>query len=99
MRSGTAKDGHDGAWPFSMGKGPPCGLFGADVQFMAHPENGWISSMVAPLLSDWAEFDALRIDTGCAAFRRFGEQLDTFAAGAAGLLIGLLMLKNAVRSR
>ncbi|MGD9497298.1 MAG: hypothetical protein AB7Y46_13450, partial [Armatimonadota bacterium] len=28
------------------------GLFGADVQFMAHPETGWISSMVAPLLED-----------------------------------------------
>ncbi len=38
------------------------GLLGGDVQFMAHPENGWISSMVAPLLDDWSQFDSLAFD-------------------------------------
>ena len=30
------------------------GLLGGDVQYMCH-DNGWISSMIPPLLKDWAE--------------------------------------------
>ena len=60
------------------------GLVGGEVQFMCHPENGWISSMVAPLLQDWAEFDRLRFDRDHPWFRRFVEQLRVFVSGAAG---------------
>jgi hypothetical protein len=47
------------AYLSEMDQGLYGGLLGGKVQFMAHPENGWISSMVAPLLKDWTEFDAL----------------------------------------
>ncbi len=60
------------------------GLLGGDVQFMAHPENGWISSMVAPILDDWADFDRLRLDTNHPWFRQFKDQTETFAKSAAG---------------
>ena len=38
------------------------GLLGGEVRFLAHPDVGWISSMVPPLLNDWSEFDRLRFD-------------------------------------
>ena len=60
------------------------GLLGGDVQFMAHPENGWISSMVAPLLDDWSQFDQLRFDRSHPWFERYLRQLATFIEGAAG---------------
>jgi len=51
---------------------------------MAHPESGWISSMVAPLLRDWSEFDRLRLDRGHPWFERYRRQLQLLVAGAAG---------------
>lgn len=60
------------------------GLLGGEVQFMAHPESGWISSMVAPLLKDWSEFDALQFDPSHPWFRRYVMQMKTFAKAAAG---------------
>ncbi len=60
------------------------GMLGGKVQYMAHPENGWISSMVAPLVEDWAGFDALAIDAEASIFKRFRRQLDVYLAAAAG---------------
>jgi hypothetical protein len=60
------------------------GLLGGNVQFMAHPENGWISSMVPPLLDDWSQFDSLRLDRSHPWFARYTKQLDTFVEAAAG---------------
>ncbi len=60
------------------------GLLGGDVQFMAHPENGWISSMVAPLLDDWSQFDRLRFDPSHPWFGRYIAQTEAFAKAAAG---------------
>ena len=60
------------------------GLLGGEVQFMAHPDTGWISSMVAPLLADWSEFDALRFDRAHPWFRRYEHQTKTFAEAARG---------------
>jgi hypothetical protein len=67
-----------------MDQGLYGGLLGGKVQFMAHPENGWISSMVAPLLADWSEFDRLRFDPAHPWFQRYVTQLKTFVAAAAG---------------
>lgn len=61
-------------------------LIGGDVQFMCH-ENGWISSMVAPILADWSEFDALQAKGPVTVhpwFERYLHQLDIFRAGAEG---------------
>ena len=60
------------------------GVLGGKVQFMAHPDTGWISSMVAPLLDDWHQFDALRFDRSHPWFQRYLNQLSTFVEGAVG---------------
>ena len=60
------------------------GVLGGQVEFMCHPENGWISSMVKPLLSDWSEFDALHIDLNHPWFRRYRHQLAIFRQHAQG---------------
>jgi hypothetical protein len=67
-----------------MDQGLYGGLLGGDVQFMTHTENGWISSMVAPLLDDWAGFDSLSFDRSHPWFGRYLKQLDTFVKAAAG---------------
>jgi hypothetical protein len=58
------------------------GLVGGEVRFLCDSETGWISSMVPPLITDWAEFDNLRLDEGHPWFRRYLEQLEVFAEGA-----------------
>jgi len=72
------------AYLSEMDQGLYGGLLGGNVQFMAHPESGWISSMVAPLLGDWSEFDRLRLDPAHPWFARYLRQLGVFVAGAAG---------------
>jgi hypothetical protein len=60
------------------------GLLGGEVQFMAHPENGWISSMVPPLLQDWVEFEALHFDASHPWWQRYLNQLNLFVERASG---------------
>ncbi len=60
------------------------GTVGGEVRYMAHPENGWISSMVPPLLTDLSAFDSLAVNTESEAFRRFRRQLEVYASGARG---------------
>jgi len=60
------------------------GLLGGAVQFMSHPESGWISSMVAPLLKDWSDLDRLRFDPAHPWFQRYLRQLNVFTEAAAG---------------
>jgi hypothetical protein len=72
------------AYLSEMDQGLYGGLLGGEVQFMAHPENGWISSMVAPLLRDWSEFDRLRFDPNHEWFERYREQLRVFVEAARG---------------
>ncbi len=60
------------------------GLLGAEVQFTADPATGWISSMVPPLLKEWSEFDRLRFDPEHPWWRRYVQQLETFAAAGCG---------------
>ena len=60
------------------------GLLGAEVRFLAHPDVGWISSMVPPLLKDWSEFDRLRFDPGHLWWRRYQRQLEVFVTRSQG---------------
>ncbi|NLF72119.1 MAG: hypothetical protein GX575_24060 [Candidatus Anammoximicrobium sp.] len=83
-RSDVEDDSIPAAYLSEMDQGLYGGMVGGDVRFMAHPENGWISSMVAPLLPDWSEFDRLRIDRAALWFQRYLAQLDAFVAAAAG---------------
>lgn len=83
-RAGVEDDSVPCAYLSEFDQGLYGGLVGGQVQFMCHPENGWISSMVAPLLQEWSEFDRLRFDRDHPWFRRFVEQLRIFVAGATG---------------
>jgi hypothetical protein len=83
-RAAVEDDSVPSAYLSEMDQGLYGGLVGGNVQFMAHPENGWISSMVAPLLDDWSGFDGLRFDRSHPWFDRYVRQLDTFVEGAAG---------------
>ncbi len=60
------------------------GLLGAEVRFLAHPDVGWISSMVPPLLRDWSELDHLRFDPESFWWQRYLKQLEVFVAASNG---------------
>jgi hypothetical protein len=83
-RADVEDDSIPAAYLSEMDQGLYGGMVGGEVRFMAHPENGWISSMVAPLLKDWSQFDRLRLDPGHRWFERYRDQLRIFAEGAAG---------------
>jgi len=83
-RAAVEDDSVPAAYLSEMDQGLYGGLLGGNVQFMAHPDNGWISSMVAPLLDDWAQFDRLHFDRCHPWFERYLRQLDAFVEGSAG---------------
>lgn len=60
------------------------GLLGGDVRFLVHPENGWISSMVPPLLASWSEFDRLELREDTAWLGRYRNQMGVFVEKARG---------------
>ena len=83
-RASIEDDSVPSAYLSELDQGLYGGLLGGGVQFMAHPESGWISSMVKPILSDWSGLDRLRFDPGHPWFRRYLDQLDVFSRAAAG---------------
>ena len=72
------------AYLSEMDQGLYGGLVGGDVRFVAHPDNGWVSSMVPPLLGDWPEFEKLSFSESSAWFGKYTRQMKIFAEGAAG---------------
>jgi hypothetical protein len=60
------------------------GIVGGQVQFMAHPENGWISSMVPPILGDWEGFPKLVIDHQSRWYGFYLQELKLFRAASQG---------------
>lgn len=54
------------------------GLLGGNVQFLRQHDNGWITSMVAPLLKNWGEFDSLKVDPSHPWFEKYIKQLQVF---------------------
>ena len=82
-RAALEDDSIPAAYLSEMDQGLYGGMLGGHVEFMAHPDSGWISSMVAPLLRDWSEFGTLRIDQSAVWFQRYLRQLDVFVRGAA----------------
>ncbi len=83
-RIGVEDDSVPSVYLSEMDQGLYGGLLGGEVQFMAHPDTGWISSMVAPLLQDWSEFDRLHFDVDHPWHRRYVDQLRQFTEAAAG---------------
>ena len=70
------------AYLSEMDQGLYGGLVGGQVRFLSDPESGWISSMVEPILKDWAEFDRLPtfdpLDQGNPWLQRYLKQLEVF---------------------
>jgi hypothetical protein len=60
------------------------GLLGGEVRFLAHPQVGWISSMIPALLKDWSEFERLRFDESHPWWQRYRRQLDIFVQRSRG---------------
>ena len=60
------------------------GLLGGEVRFLAHPENGWISSMVPRLMEDWSQFDRLKFDKAHPWWQRYVKQLEVFVRRSQG---------------
>jgi len=60
------------------------GLVGGEVRFMAHSENGWISSMVPPLLRNWSGLGSLSLAETSPWWQLYLDQLSHFTAGAMG---------------
>lgn len=58
------------------------GIVGGEVRFMAHPDNGWISSMVPPIFKDWSELEKLTIDHTSDVYRFYLRELRCFRSAA-----------------
>ena len=83
-RSALEDDSIPSAYLSELDQGLYGGLLGGDVQFMCHPENGWISSMVPPLLQTWSDFDQLAFDSAHPWWARYARQLEGFVRAAEG---------------
>lgn len=83
-RAVVSDDSIPSAYLSEMDQGLYGGLVGGNVQFMAHPENGWISSMVSPILRDWAGLERLGINYQGEWYRYYLRMLESFAESGAG---------------
>ncbi|MGA2618346.1 MAG: hypothetical protein ABSF26_12100 [Thermoguttaceae bacterium] len=83
-RAAVEDDSLPAAYLSELDQGLYGGLLGGQVRFLCGAVPGWISSMVPPLLTDWSQLDALRLDESHPWWQRYLEQLQLFAARAAG---------------
>ena len=81
-RTAVEDDSIPSAYLSELDQGLYGGLLGGEVRFLCDPETGWISSMVPPLINDWAEFDSLRFEESHEWFERYLRQMAIFVAGA-----------------
>jgi hypothetical protein len=82
-RASVEDDSIPSAYLSELDQGLYGGLLGGEVRFLCDPETGWISSMVPPLINDWAEFDNLRLEESHEWFERYLRQIKIFVAVAA----------------
>lgn len=54
------------------------GLVGGEVRFMAHPDTGWISSMVPPVCKEWSDFSKLSLDRKSDLYQFYLSELKLF---------------------
>jgi len=83
-RGAIRDDSIPSAYLSEMDQGLYGGIVGGQAQFMAHPESGWISSMVPPILKDWSGLAALNIDHQSAWYGFYLEEIAAFRRTAAG---------------
>ncbi|MCL5006211.1 MAG: hypothetical protein M1404_06720 [Acidobacteria bacterium] len=83
-RAAVRDDSIPAAYLSELDQGLYGGILGGDVRFMAHPENGWISSMVPPLLREWSELEKLTIDHKSHWYQFYLRELETFRRAGEG---------------
>lgn len=92
-RASVSDDSVPAAYLSECDQGLYGGILGGEVRYMAHPDIGWISSMVPPLMEDLSELSGLHVELdpakldhpgGPPAWHRYREQLAVMTAGAAG---------------
>lgn len=83
-RMAVSDDSIPSAYLTEMDQGLYGGLVGGEVHFLSIPEDGKVSSMVAPVLDDWSEFDDLKFDPRHPWFERYLRQLEVFWQAAEG---------------
>jgi len=83
-RTAVEDDSLPSAYLSEFDQGLYGGLLGGEVRCMVHPDIGWISSMVPPLLKDWPEFYRLHFDDSHPWWRRYRRQLDIFVERSRG---------------
>jgi hypothetical protein len=81
-RAALFDDSVAAAYLSELDQGVYGGIVGGEVRFMAHPENGWISSMVPPIFKDWAEFEKLSIDRSSDVYHFYLRELRCFRDAA-----------------
>ena len=83
-RRAVEDDSVPAAYLSELDQGLYGGMIGGAVRFMAHPENGFISSMVPPILKDWDELTRLTIDHAHPWSQFYQRELETFRRQAEG---------------
>ncbi len=83
-RSTLRDDSIPSVYLSEMDQGLYGGLVGGKVQFMAHPETGWISSMVPPILKDWSGLRRLELDRIGEWHQFYLHELETFREAGKG---------------
>jgi hypothetical protein len=83
-RAAIHDDSIPSAYLSEMDQGLYGGIVGGNVQFMAHPENGWISSMVPPILDDWDGLARMVIDQQSPSYQFYLQELEVFRQASQG---------------
>jgi len=83
-RATVLDDSVPAAYLSELDQGLYGGIVGGEVRFMAHPENGWISSMVLPILKEWSDLEKLSINHKSDLYQFYLLELELFRCGAEG---------------
>jgi len=83
-RKDICDDSVPSAYLSEMDQGLYGGIIGGETRFLVHPENGWISSMTAPIIKSWSEFKKLSFNNDSLWFKRYLNQLEIFKKYAHG---------------
>jgi hypothetical protein len=83
-RAAVCDDSIPSAYLSEMDQGLYGGMVGGKAQFMAHPENGWISSMVPPILGDLGDLEKLVVDHQTEWYRFYLQELKMFREASHG---------------
>jgi hypothetical protein len=83
-RSTVLDDSVPAAYLSELDQGLYGGIVGGEVRFMAHSDNGWISSMVPPILKEWSDLERLSIDHQSDLYQFYLLELELFRRGGEG---------------